>query len=127
MNKVNIAVNFILTLVATILLCTIALAHEGETFLASPGFLDRSGRATQSTATEGGASPSEPGPHPESFSGQRYLVQRLLGEGGQKQVFLARDSGLEREVAKRGYALDRLHEGKVVEMWHETFPMPRRN
>ncbi len=74
------------------------LAHDGETFLGSPDFLERSGRAAPRTLTGGGAGWSESGPHPESFSGQRYLVQRLLGEGGQKQVFLARDSGLEREV-----------------------------
>src|SRR5688572_17948214 len=33
-----------------------------------------------------------------SFANGRYQVQSLLGEGGQKRVFLARDSQLDRDV-----------------------------
>ena len=36
---------------------------------------------------------------PSEFSGGRYQVKRLLGEGGSKIVYLARDTRLEREVA----------------------------
>lgn len=36
---------------------------------------------------------------PQSFASGRYVVQRLLGEGGQKTVFLARDTQLDRDVA----------------------------
>jgi len=34
-----------------------------------------------------------------SFSGGRYQVERLLGEGGKKRVYLARDTSLGRDVA----------------------------
>jgi serine/threonine protein kinase len=43
---------------------------------------------------------------PESFVGGRYRIIRLLGEGGSKTVYLARDVNLDREVA---FALIRTH------------------
>ena len=36
---------------------------------------------------------------PTSFANGRYQVQRLLGEGGKKRVYLAQDRTLDREVA----------------------------
>ncbi len=36
---------------------------------------------------------------PSSFANGRYLVQRFLGEGGKKKVYLAQDTTLDREVA----------------------------
>jgi tetratricopeptide (TPR) repeat protein len=36
---------------------------------------------------------------PKTFASGRFVVQRLLGEGGQKTVYLARDTELERDVA----------------------------
>ena len=36
---------------------------------------------------------------PTSFVGGRYLVQRLLGEGATKRVYLAHDTKLDRDVA----------------------------
>lgn len=35
---------------------------------------------------------------PQTFAGGRYQVKKLLGEGGQKYVFLARDVSLDRDV-----------------------------
>ena len=37
--------------------------------------------------------------HPTSFANGRYQVQKILGEGGKKKVYLARDTTLDREVA----------------------------
>ena len=46
------------------------------------------------------AQPATPGvPVPTSFADGRYQVQRFLGEGGKKKVYLAQDSTLDREVA----------------------------
>jgi hypothetical protein len=36
---------------------------------------------------------------PSSFAGGRYVVQRFLGEGGKKRVYLAHDGLLDRDVA----------------------------
>ena len=36
---------------------------------------------------------------PEMFAGGRYSVERFLGEGAHKRVYLAHDAMLDREVA----------------------------
>ena len=36
---------------------------------------------------------------PTSFANGRYLVKQFLGEGGKKQVYLAQDTTLDRDVA----------------------------
>jgi len=42
---------------------------------------------------------ASPSPHPTSFVSGRYKVKRFLGEGGKKQVYLAHDTSLDRDVA----------------------------
>ena len=44
-------------------------------------------------------SPAPSERHPTSFADGRYQVQRLLGEGGKKRVYLAHDAVLDRDVA----------------------------
>ncbi|MFB3120389.1 MAG: hypothetical protein ACE1Y2_07665, partial [Stenotrophomonas maltophilia] len=45
------------------------------------------------------ATPAKTPDHPTSFANGRYQVKKLLGEGGKKKVYLARDTTLDREVA----------------------------
>ncbi|MDA0352484.1 MAG: hypothetical protein O3A10_09790 [Chloroflexi bacterium] len=69
-----------------------ALAEvSGNTQPPSAGLPAESSEAENTPAP----SPSEP----ESFAGGRYHVQRFLGEGGKKRVFLAHDALLDRDVA----------------------------
>src|SRR5437868_2414407 len=46
-----------------------------------------------------GAAAAAPAPGPKSIANGRYRLERLLGEGGKKRVYLARDTVLDREVA----------------------------
>ncbi len=46
-----------------------------------------------------GPSSTSAAPFPASLASGRYQVQRFLGEGGKKRVYLARDSRLETDVA----------------------------
>jgi eukaryotic-like serine/threonine-protein kinase len=74
-----------------------ALASSGRPDQ-SPG---NSGIATSSPVTMdggGGAAPT-PSAEPASFCDGRYEVQRFLGEGGKKLVYLAHDTLLDRDVA----------------------------
>ena len=70
--------------------------EDAQTFLAAAG------RSLAMTET---IHPEEPTPPPQeqaqstSFSEGRYQIEKFLGEGGKKQVYLARDSLLDREVA----------------------------
>ncbi len=53
--------------------------------------------ANQSDSESGVA--GQPTSEPASFANGRYRVQRFLGEGGKKKVYLAQDTTLDRDVA----------------------------
>ena len=66
-----------------------------------PGFKFCGSCGTDLEAGRGEEMPARPEPadEPRSFADGRYQVTSLLGEGGKKRVYLARDNTLDREVA----------------------------
>ncbi|KKL72390.1 hypothetical protein LCGC14_2085370, partial [marine sediment metagenome] len=81
--------------------------------------------------TESAASPTrtptpQPAPAlPASFAGGRYQVQRFLGEGGRKRVYLAHDSKLDRDVAIAVIKTEGLDEAGLARVRHEAQAMGR--
>jgi hypothetical protein len=71
---------------------------DAQAFLEAAGedLLDGSRPATAPRARAADATGVH---HPGSFAGGRYRVERFLGEGGKKRVFLAHDTTLDRDVA----------------------------
>jgi tetratricopeptide (TPR) repeat protein len=56
----------------------------------------------------------------KTFDAGRFVVQRLLGEGGQKTVYLARDSQLDRDVAIAVIKTQGLDEAGLVRVRREA-------
>jgi tetratricopeptide (TPR) repeat protein len=56
----------------------------------------------------------------QSLAGGRYHLERLLGEGGQKLVYLGRDSRLEREVVIALLKTEKLDPKSVGRLWREA-------
>jgi hypothetical protein len=69
--------------------------------------------------------PAPAGPEPSSFASGRYQVQRLLGEGATKRVYLAHDSRIDREVALGTIKTEGLDESGVQRVQHEARAMGR--
>jgi len=57
------------------------------------------------------------------FAGGRYQIERLIGEGGQKLVYLARDTRLNREVVISLLRTDDLDAEGVGRLWREARAM----
>ena len=71
---------------------------DAATFLAAADrALASSGQMPASTSTPTSKEPSAD--QPTSFANGRYQVTRFLGEGGNKNIYLAQDTTLDREVA----------------------------
>jgi class 3 adenylate cyclase len=66
-----------------------------------------------------------PARSPRSFASGRYEVQRLLGEGAKKRVYLARDSLLDREVAVALLKTEGLDEAGLARVRREAQAMGR--
>ena len=72
----------------------------GEELPPGAQFCDGCGQRVDQAASPDPSPSPQPGPAlPSSFAGGRYQVQRLLGEGGVKRVYLARDTKLDSNVA----------------------------
>lgn len=61
----------------------------------------------------------------QSLAGGRYHLERLLGEGGQKMVCLARDSRLDREVVIALLKTGNLDPKGVARLWREAKTLAR--
>ena len=76
-----------------------------------------------------GAAEAAPGsasdPLPASFAAGRYVVQRLLGEGGKKRVYLAHDELLDRDVAFALIKTERLDDASRTRITREAQAMGR--
>jgi len=62
---------------------------------------------------------------PTSFGGGRYRIERPLGEGGKKRVYLARDARLDRDVALAVLKTEGLDEAGRERLWREAQAMGR--
>ncbi len=62
---------------------------------------------------------------PSSLAAGRYQIKRLLGEGGQKQVYLAQDTRLGREVVIALLKTAQLDPDNVARLWREAQAMGR--
>ena len=68
----------------------------------------------------------QPSPaHPRSLSGGRYRIERFLGEGGRKRVYLAHDERLARDVAIGLIKVDGLDEIGLTRVRREAEAMGR--
>ena len=88
-------------------------AHAEDVLALDPGnddgraFLAAADRALDQGTTSPSGKENQPAQvshqlqstHPTSFAAGRYQVQRFLGEGGKKRVYLVHDTALDRDVA----------------------------
>ncbi len=89
-------------------------------------FLDSADRVLQNQPRDGAhkiqsSEPSDQTDQPTSFANGRYQVQRFLGEGGKKKVYLAHDTTLDREVAFAVIKTEGLDETSRTRIQQELF------
>jgi len=96
-------------------------AHCGHQLEPGGRFCPACGHAVEA---EGAASRGGPA-LPRTFAAGRYQVQRLLGEGSKKRVFLAHDTRLDRDVAIAVFKTEGLDEAGRVRAQREARAMGR--
>ena len=96
----------------------------GRALPAEARFCDSCGQTAGETARR--TPTPQPSPAlPDSFAGGRYRVQRFLGEGGRKRVYLAHDDKLDRDVAIAVIKTEGLDADGVVRVRREAQAMGR--
>ena len=69
--------------------------------------------------------PSQQSPAPTSFAGGRYQINKFLGEGGKKKVYLAHDTLLDRDVAFALLKVEKLDDTARTRIKREAQAMGR--
>src|SRR5262245_26041436 len=82
-------------------------------------------RATSADASPARTIPDAASPEPASVADGRYQIQRLLGEGAKKLVYLAHDTRLDRDVALALIKVDGLDEAGLARVRREARAMGR--
>ena len=81
--------------------------------------------SSTSSPPTGGRAPTPSLPLPDSLAGGRYQVERFVGEGARKRVYLARDTRLDRDVAIALVKAEGLDEGARARVRREAQAMGR--
>ena len=97
----------------------------GATYDPGQRFCDECGQSLATTSPVTPASAQGSTDQPTSFADGRYQVERALGEGGKKLVYLAHDSLLDREVAFALIKTEGLDETSRIRITHEAQAMGR--
>ena len=106
--------------------CGAALADDAR-------FCDRCGHRTAAPSSPPPSAPSRstafvppaPAAAPSALAAGRYRIDRLLGEGGKKRVYLAHDAKLDRAVAVAIIKTDGLDEAGLLRVRREAQAMAR--
>src|SRR3990172_4106464 len=104
----------------------IACANCGTPNPSGQKFCDACAAALEAAAPPPRTPTPQPSPAlPASFAGGRYQVQRFLGEGGRKRVYLAHDTKLDRDVAVAVIKTEGLDEAGLARVHREAQAMGR--
>ncbi len=99
-------------------------AHCGTELSAHANFCSSCGASVGSAARRA-APPVPPATIPTVFGGDRYHVQRFLGEGAKKRVYLAHDARLDRDVAVALIKTEGLDDAGLIRVRREAQAMGR--
>src|SRR3972149_378991 len=111
---------------ATALAAQLLCGHCGRANPAGRKFCDACAASLTDAARASRTPTPQPSPAiPASFAGGRYQVQRFLGEGGRKRVYLAHDTKLDRDVAIAAIKTEGLDDAGLARVRREAQAMGR--